>query len=259
MEIYIDQRQLRKHRRAFRIKLYFGFFLFALACFAGFYVVVYSPVFRIRNFEIIGAERFSKEGVLNILQPRILNNKLRNFLGQENLFAWGGGDADVSNTALLKANVNRDWLRQSVVITVKERVQFAIWCGKAGMCYWIDYSGVPFEEAPRTEGSLILIVYDSQEAAVLGREVVENRFIPNLVAVLEGVAELRLPVKEIVFDRKLQEVRVETYSGPDIIFSIRFAPALNLVSLQSLREKVGLKGIKYIDLRVENKLFYKNL
>ena len=68
-----------------------------------------------------------------------------------------------------------------------------------------------------------------------------------------------MSVKRIAFDKKLQELRLETYPGPDFLFSVRFDPILNLASLKSLQEKIELKGIKYFDLRVENRIYYKNL
>ena len=105
-----------------------------------------------------------------------------------------------------------------------------------------------------------MTIQDNGEATVvLGKKVVEGRFSENLIKVLLGILDLRPPIKTIIFDRRLQEVQVSAYEGPDFLFSIRFNPELNLASLKSLKEKNGLKGIQYVDLRVENKIFYKNL
>jgi hypothetical protein len=261
MQIYFDQQQLRKQRRFLRLKLYFGIFIFILICFAAFYIVLYSPIFQIRNFSIRGAEYFSDEAILNIVQPIVLNSKIRNFLGQNNLLSWREGKIDTSNTSLSEVYIDRDWFCQAVEINVKERERFAIWCGKtASVCHWIDRKGMLFMEAPQTEGFLILTIYDdSQDPAILGKKVVEDRFVKNLISILDNLEDLGLPIKNIAFDGTLQEIKVEFYKNPDLLFSIRFDPTLNMASFKSLRDKVGLNGIKYIDLRVENKLFYKNL
>lgn len=241
-----------------RIKIYFGsgFLILALIFLA--YLIIYSPIFQVRSFKIIGGNRLSDEAVIKILEPIVVQNKHKNFLGSKNLISWNISDPDVSNTALASAGISRDWLRQSVNINISERERFAIWCGKNSRCYWIDQNGAAFEEAPETEGSLILIINDNEtENLVIGSKVIEERFIKNLIAILKGIMDLKLPVKKAVLVKKLQELRIESYSGPDYFFGVRFDPALNLASLKSLLEKLELKNLNYFDLRVENRIYYK--
>ncbi|MBI3046631.1 MAG: hypothetical protein HYY86_03805 [Candidatus Harrisonbacteria bacterium] len=259
MQAYLDQNQTMKQRRNFRIKLYFSIFFILLLLIALLYILRYSPVFQARDFHILGSQQLSQEVILATLKPLVLNNRWEEFLGWQNLIVWNQNRLDLGGTALLEAKIDRDWLRQSVNISIKERERLAIWCGINNYCYWIDQSGIAFEEAPLTEGSLILTIHNNSESAVLGAKIAEDRFIKNLISVLEGISELRLPVKKIVFDKRLQEIQVAVYSGPDLFFSIRFDPSLNLSSLRSLREKGELQKAKYIDLRVENRIYYKNL
>ena len=259
MNSYLNQNQVRKSRTSARIKIYFGFGFSALILILLAYLVIYSPIFQVRSFKITGKNRLSDEAVLKILEPIAVKNKLGIFLGYKNLLSWNTHNPGVSNTALISAGISRDWLRQSININIAERERFAIWCDKNAHCYWIDQEGTAFEEAPKTEGSLILTVNDNEaENLIRGAKVVEERFAKNLTAILKGIAELRLPLKKADFSGKLQELAVESYSGPDYFFSVRFDPALNLESLKSLITKSGLKNVKYFDLRVENRIFYKN-
>jgi cell division septal protein FtsQ len=258
IQVYLDQQHTSLQRRNFRIKLYFGFALLLLFAALIMYILLYSPIFQIREFKIAGAERLPDDEVLRILQPIVLQTKFDNFLGAKNLLAWDEKEVDVSKTALASAIISRDWLRQSIHIIIQERERLAIWCDMHEFCYWIDRSGFLFEEAPKTEGSLILTVFDSETEMVKGTRVIEDRFSANLTKLITGITELKFPIKKLSFERKLQELRMETYAGPDIFFSIRFDPELNLTSLRTLQEKIGLKGIRYIDLRVENRMYYKN-
>jgi cell division septal protein FtsQ len=258
MQVYLDQQNTSTRRRNFRIKLYFGFLLLLLFAALIIYVLLYSPIFQIRGFKIAGAERLTDEEILRILQPIVLQTRFDNFLGAKNLLTWNEKEADVSKTALATAHISRDWLRQSVHIEVQERERLAIWCDMHDFCYWIDRAGLLFEEAPKTEGSLILTIYDSETEIVKGTQIVEKRFVQHLIKLIESIAKLKFPIKKITFERKLQELRTETYAGPDIFFSVRFDPELNITSLQTLQEKIGLRGIQYIDLRVENRMYYKN-
>ena len=260
IQAYLDQHQIYRKRRNFRIKIYFGALILILFLISILYILIYSPIFQIREFKIAGAQRLNNEEVLKILAPAILNTRAANFLGMKNLFVWSEKKPDVSKSALLEADVKREWLGQSVVIDIKERERLAIWCRINSSCYWIDKNGMAFEEAPETEGSLILTVRDnSPEIINQGEIVAEGRFIGNLSAILKGILESKIPAKKVVFDKRLQEVRVGSYSGPDYFFSIRFDPKLNLESLKSLEEKVDLNKVGYFDLRIENRIFYKNL
>jgi len=260
MNPFLDQQQSHKEKRSFRIKLYFGFLILNLIIVLAVYVLIYSPVFKIKEFKVAGISWHQTEDVLRTIEPQILNTKIKNFLGNKNLLVWDVNNPDLSRTAFAEAIIKRDWLRQSIVINIQERKQLAIWCDKNDNCYWMDKEGLLFENAPRTEGSLILTVSDiSDNAAIKNTKVVEERFASNLAVILDGLKKLRVSIKKITFNRELQEIHAETYSGPNLLFSIRLDPTFNLESLQSLQEKLNFKDINYIDLRVENRIFYKNL
>lgn len=242
-----------------RVKIYCGFFVSGLLFIAVFYAVVDSPIFQVKEFKIINNGQLTGEAVMANLQPFVLNNRLKIFLGVKNLLVWNKKIFNVSNATIAEVRIERHWFKRSVDISVKEKERFVIWCGAAGNCYWIDRKAVPFEAAPQTEGSLILTVQDaSQTETVLGKKVINDRFAANLVAVLDSVTKLKLPIKTATYDGKLQELRIEAYRGPSLLFSPRFDPFSNLAALRSLEEKVGLQGIEYIDLRTENRLYYKN-
>ena len=165
----------------------------------------------------------------------------------------------LTGTALAGATIEKDWLNRSINITVQERERLGIWCIDGENCYWLDGDGVVFEEAPATEGSLILKVYDSQTADLrLGFPVIEDRFINNLTGILKNLGKLDAAIRKISLDRKLQELKVETYEGADILFSIRFDPAPNIESFQKLFETLDLRKIDYVDLRIDNRIYYKN-
>lgn len=258
MNSYLNQHHNSKQQRKFRIKIYFGSALAFLAFIGLFWIIAYSPVFRIRAFNIEGKEHLQDSEIIKILEPLVFTNKIKNFLGINNLLSWNIAGPDISKTALISANISRNWLSQTVSIIVKERGRLAIWCDKNNSCSWIDDRGMAFENAPQTEGSLIATVYDAQKEQILnGMPVAEPRFMENIIKILLGVKDLNPAVKKITYDRHLEEIIVDAYSGPDLFFSVRFDPAMNISSLKSLEEKNSLNKAAYIDLRVENKIYYK--
>ncbi|MDP3729307.1 MAG: hypothetical protein Q8R26_00925 [bacterium] len=255
MHSYISQSS-KRHKLRQRIKIYGAIFLGIIIVVTMGYVLVYSPVFQIKNITVSGNKYIASDDIIALARPRVVTNRLEEWLGSNNLLVWGGNNINVAETVLATAVIDRQWIHQTIVIEVIERERFAIWCG-GGICYWIDQNGVVFEEAPETQGSLILKISEQDALVVLNKPIVEDRFIKNLLGVLNALATLRVPAQKITFDRRLQEIHVETYSGPNFFFSIRFDPALNVASLFSLREKSNLTNMGYIDLRVENRIFYK--
>lgn len=254
--ISVFNQQNYRQKRRFRIKLYAYSAIIILIIIFIFYLIAYSPIFRIREFKIAGNRQISEDEIMKILESSALTNKTYLLLGPKNLLPWNKKAIDFPKTSLKKVFIERDWFKQILNITVEERERLAIWCGNNNQCYWVDGSGLLFGEAPETEGSLLLTVY-ADKPLIEGTEISEERFVKNAVTVLRNIPLFNLPVKKIIFDSRLQELQVETYSGPNLFFSIRFNPELNISSFQKLEEKTNIHNLKYIDLRVENRLYYK--
>lgn len=258
MDQHINFRQNRKAEQRLRIKFYFIGGSIALLIIGLIYVLLYSPVFKVRKFIVTGREYHSDEEILGIVEPLVVNTKFKKILGRQNLMAWNISRPDISKTALAEAIISRDWIRQSVKIRVRERGRLAIWCDMNNDCDWIDENGMAIEKAPQTEGSLIITIHDdSAKQIIQGANILEDRFIANLVSIIKNVAAMKLPIKRATYSPKLQEIRIENYGGPDLFFSIRFDPTQNISSLHTLQEKMDTGKINYIDLRVENRLYYK--
>ena len=152
--MYLDRNQQNKQNRKSRIKIYFSILILLLMFLLVFYIFIYSPIFQIREFHITGSKKISNSDVIKILLPLVLESKTENFFGYKNLLSWDESKINFSKTAILEAQIKRDWLRQSIDIDIKERERLAIWCDSFNNCYWIDENGILFEESPNTEGSL---------------------------------------------------------------------------------------------------------
>lgn len=258
MDPYFNHRKNERSAQRMRIRFYLIGCGAMLAVIGMIYVILYSPVFRIRSFVISGKERYSDREIIGIVEPLVLNTQFKNFLGPDNIIAWNISNPDISKTGLSQAGIERDWLRQTVKIRVEERNRLAIWCDANNDCDWIDDGGMAFEPAPQTEGSLIVAVHDDAASRITqGSRVLEDRFMDNLLAIIRGISAMKLPFRRISYDERLQEIHVENFIGPEILFNIRFNPDQNISSMIALEGKTDISRIKYIDLRVENRLYYK--
>ena len=258
MEIYLDKKKILKRKRAFRIKLYFSFLLLALLLLGIFYLAAYSSLFRIKDILISNNKFLTNEEVLTSLKQKVLSTSFGGQVGFENLLAWPSGEVTISDPAVLNVNIEKEWLSRTIKIKVSERERFAIWCNsQANTCYWIDKRGFIFADAPVTEGSLVFTIFDSRESNLfLGSRVEEDRFIGNLISVLENFYKTGFEVKKIIFYNSLKELHIDTIEGPLFRFGIRFDSAKNIDLLKDLIKDLNFKKIEYIDLTVDGNNVY---
>lgn len=257
MEIYSDKKKIIKRRRAFRIKLYFLFLLLALLLLGVFYLTAYSSLFKIKDILISNNKFLTNDEILISLKQNVLGTSFGGQAGFENILAWPSGETKISNPAILNVNIEKEWWKRVIEIEVNERERFAIWCNsQANNCYWIDKEGFVFADAPMTEGSLVFTIFDLSDLNLfLGSRIEEDRFVGNLIAILENFHKTGFEAKKIVFDGALKEIRINTLEGPMFIFSTRFDSSKNLSLIQDL----DLNKVEYIDLTVDDKIFYKNI
>lgn len=255
MEIYSDRNKAQKRKRAFRIKYYFLFLLLALLLVGIFYLAAYSSVFKVKDIVIENNKFLTNDQILIGLRQRVLGTSFGGQAGFENLLAWPSGTIEISDPAILNVNIEKEWLSRTIKVDVNERQRFAIWCtSQESNCYWIDRQGFVFADAPVTEGSLVFTIFDlSDESLFPGSRVEEDRFVGNLISVLENFYKTGFEVKKITFDKELEELHIETIDGPVFWFGTRFDSAKNLHLIKSM----DLKKIGRVDLTVEDKMYIK--
>ena len=172
-------------------------------------------------------------------------------------------------------------MTRSVVINVTQRKPFAVWCfmsrgSNATMgdsditmtyaieetgesCSWFSDDGIMFEKGFDAEGGVLMAIHDySQNALPLDSPILPDRFISNLVSIVNVLRGSGLNIKEIMLnDISLEEIRVTTYDGPTILFSLRFPADADLLVIKNIMTKPGFQKIQYLDLRTEARAYYK--
>lgn len=206
----------------------------------------------------------------------------------------GAGDL-VFYPAIKSVSISKNYFNRTVFVKIEERQPIGIWCYRgtqintginadtassssgprqsaynpreSATCWWFDDEGVIFRRSPTTQGNLIAIVKDySQTGGGLNSKILPDRFMKNFLSVIRVMQKSSLNEKEILLkDLAVEEVEVLTGSGsdsggagsPKLYFSLRFPADSALAAIEHLQEKPGLKNLKYIDFRVENKVYYK--
>lgn len=255
-EIYFNERQQKRRRQILKLKIYGGITAFFILIIGVGYLIVYSPLFRIKNISILRTSDVQKlEKNLKVFFAN--QSKIDKFLGANNILIWKQekiGEFLKNEPQIAELTIEKDYFKRLIKIEAKEREKFGIWC--ANNCFWFDKNGVVFLESPSTEGSLINKIDDFSDRSLnLGDKILEEKFLSNLIKIFEILEKSGLKIKSLKLeDIALQEIITD--SSPKIYFSLRIESGFALAALQSLKN-IGFENMDYIDLRVENRAYYK--
>jgi len=328
---YLAQVRKEKKRRLLKLKIYGGLFIFFALIVGAIYLIVYSPLFKIKQINVECALTNAEEAQICKDKDKIITDlkdffvhqsKITRFLGPDNILIWNNKKNDQilkTYPKLLQVLITKDYLERVIKIEFKEREKFGIWClitrinadytqinadsqtqintdspakifernlgGQAQInadnisvnqrnnlresafsqresasCWWFDKNGILFEEAPLSEGNLINKVDDFSERALkIGEPALEERLFSNLIKIFEVLEKSDLKIKSLRLEKlELQEIVANPLNNsfPKIYFSLRIDPKFAIAALESLKN-LGLERIEYIDLRVENRAYYK--
>ncbi|MBI4193236.1 MAG: hypothetical protein HY536_01265 [Candidatus Colwellbacteria bacterium] len=139
-----------------------------------------------------------------------------------------------------------------------------IWCGgkREGngteRCVWIGRDGRVIEEALETRGSLIPIL--KPFASVGTRDVAPpgSQEMAAIASVIDLLKEFNLRFQEArvdLFEKAEGEIVIE--KGPRLHFSLLFDASFSRPIFIFLKQQKKLSSLEYIDLRVENRAYYR--
>ncbi|KKR88881.1 MAG: hypothetical protein UU85_C0001G0067 [Candidatus Wolfebacteria bacterium GW2011_GWA2_42_10] len=258
---YSDEKQRQRKRRFLKLKIYLVFSVFLFLAGGIGYLVVYSSAFRIKNINITPSEsEISGKLIEDIKIFFYEQSKIAFFLGADNILIWKNKtDFFPKNyPQILRLKIKKDYFHREINIEFEEREKFGIWCPQeefAMNCWWFDKNGIVFEKAPRVEGEIIYKIIDSSQGELsLGGRILDESLFKNLLKIFELLEKADFNSKTFRLDLALYEVQTEL--SPKIYFNIRIDPDFGLSALQSFKNQ-DLKKIEYIDLRVENRAYYR--
>ncbi len=231
------------------------------------YLIVYSSVFRITRIEADGTQINADEIINNLKVFFAEQSKIFKFLGSENILIWKREKISefLKNYPQIgELTIEKDYFKRLIKISVKEKEKFGIWCFRpfmninTGDCFWFDKSGALFAKAPSMEGNLINKIDDfSVRPLKIGDKILEEKNLSNLLKILEIIEKSDLKIKSLKLeDIALQEIIADSPAMPKIYFSLRIDPIFVPAALESIK-KIGLEKMEYIDLRIENRAYYK--
>ena len=256
----------QEKRRIRRKKTKIFFLLFLILAGGLFYLVVYSPVFKIKEIKISGAEQFNEIELISQLKDFVASQSgFSKFLGPDNILSWINdlGDFNKNYPVFEKIIIKKFLLRRTIEINVKEREKFGIWCPSPlehEGCWWFDRTGFIFSEAPFSEGLLVKKMNDySKRTLKVGDLVLPDNLFQNFLKIYAVLDKIGLKTNNLSLENiDWQEIILEPANNtPKIYFSLRFDPISLISAVDSLKQDPGFNKLLYIDLRTENRVYYK--
>lgn len=237
-------------------------------------VVIYAFVFS--NFLEITDVEIKKDGIIpvediNKIVEQEINGKYFNLVSKKNFAFFNAkqlSDKLKNDFRKIKViSIKRDFPNK-VSIEIQERTLILSLCSR-GDCYFIDERGYAYEKMNPDSNYInrnetIELIDES------GKEIVENQYVllPSYIEFIVAIAdELKENMNiEILKEyrtrsRISEELIVQTKKGWDIYFNAKVPIEKSIQTLKTLLNRHlllrDLNELEYIDLRSENKVFYR--
>lgn len=257
-------------RGLFRLRLFLFFVVFIFILSAISYTLFFSSFFKVTDIEVVGTKIISPESVKNSVLEETYK-KWAGFLPRNSSLIFPDDKilASLKNSfpRFLNVALVSDFPHK-ITVVVEERGVEGMWCGVAAQgaperfCAFFDKNGVIFELAPgATRGYLLFVVEDMatrETASVLGDKVLNEETLTFLRFLRDGFA-LHKNIATVFRLTRDEELEVVFKGGWRGIFSRTDNPVyqvevLNKVIQKEIKDNLPL--LDYIDLRVQNKVFY---
>lgn len=242
-----------------------------LVCFVGVlvYVLFFSLYLNVANVTISGTKELNSQEI-----QQVVNDSLQGkYLGliPKNNFLFVSQDK-IEN--LLSENYKKiRSLRVSkkfpdtVNIDIDERKALLVWCS-AEKCYLLDENGAAYGEAdfssPELTGNNLLQINDtSGREVIVGTNVIEPSYEQYVLSIKDAMSAVGFETTGQYYtpSRMAEEINVKTSQDSALYFSTQFPLESAMRTLSTVLKKEipeDKRGeIAYIDLRNENKAFYK--
>jgi len=241
----------RKRRKRIRgiVIIICSLFLILMAIF------LLSPIFKIKAVEISGNKEIESNKIKSVLNYRNIFSATKNKIKNDLLKKF---------PQILELEVKRNLIKREIKIIIKEREEFGIVCQENTQnCFYIDKKGVILKEAPQTSGSLVILIKDySNRDYKIGEKIFEEK-IMNFIGETKEFLFSEVNLKVLDFDILSfppDDLKIITNEGWYILFNLQKRAGDQLSALKAvLDEKIKdtRKDLEYVDLRIENRVYYK--
>ncbi len=264
--------QLKKQRRQIFLRKAVFYFVCLVALFFILSLVSKIKGFAIKDVAVSGASVISTDEIKSAVQKDISGNYLHLF-SKKNIFIYPKNkiERDLRDNFKRIKNLNVAMGEHSTLdIKLTEQNQEFLWCADAIKCYFLNKDGLIFSEAPFFSGDVYFKFFTTLSSADAAHPIGAKVFSPETMA---GISDLinSLPaigLKSISLSSDLPgsfAIALAGANSPKLLIKEKsdftkiynnLSSALNTEPLKT-KIKENYASLKYIDLRFENKVYYK--
>lgn len=220
------------------------------------YLVLFSPFVRITEIEVTGTKFLSVNDIKKDAQSYISGNILNNNL--ITIYSGGLSDAVGKKDGIKSVDVKRVWPHK-IVLAVVEKNPILTW-ETMGKKYMIDENGTVVEEYQDKYKDFPTVTDTKNVPVNVGKQILPSSFVTfvkdlgNSFSTYTAAKMTKLEVPEVT-----SEVKVSSDAGWYALFDTTRSAKGELVSLSRVINETKAKSrkLEYIDLRVDNRIFYK--
>lgn len=288
--VYKSKRTSLRKKSKLKQKFFGGLFFCLIISLV--YFFIFSPVCWIEDIKVRGVGENSS--IVQTMGLKILEEKIFNYIPQRSILLAPAHQiqARILETfpEIKSVSIQKKWPR-TLEIKIEERESIGIWCQKKSKrpansadrgqvkervdkedkeliqeeeikkCFYIDDQGVIYQEAPMMQGGLILTIVDSREKSVNLREKVLSIDLINFILEIKKQLSEKLDLLTIKFEiNSIHDLVATTSEDWRIYFDPSHSSQNQIRVLERVLEeeiKENRIALEYIDLRIENRAYYK--
>ncbi len=233
------------------------------------YVLFFSPFLEINSIEINGNDYIEKNLILDKINPEI-SGKYLDIVKKNNLLLAkiGRMEKDIKDEfkIIREIEIKREF-PEKLIVSIIERKPKMVFCS-ADSCFILDENGEAYDNYSSNEendkNNFITLREESSKKMSLGEIILEKKYMSYALEIKQELFE-RL---EIEIDNNFRvaslisgDIRVKTKEGWEIYFNENIGLEKEIemlkVVLENKIEKSQRTDLEYVDLRIDNKIYYK--
>jgi hypothetical protein len=264
------KREIRSRSTGERLALFGAVLLWILFLGTVVYAGIFSSYLKYTDWQVTGLSVVNEDKVRETVE-QVLAEKYLGFIPRDTFFMVQPGALarllQERYPLLREVTVERTF-PHNLTITVAERTTLVLWCS-FDVCAHVLENGdtVPVTDVYELEENrsrTIFLEDGSGQPIRLGEKTFEEGFTVQLVLLREQLRErfgIETESRLSFVSRFANEVRMRTTEGWEIYWSTSMSPDASLDAFVLLYDdeipKERLKDLLYIDLRTENRIFYR--
>lgn len=263
-------REERLRSREGRGSIFLVSFLWLLFTGTVVYLGIFSPYLTVATWQATGLSLISEEDFHKTVEEA-LSERYVGFIPRNTFFLVRPKSLERllhERYPLIREVDVRRTFPNVLKIVVRERDTLVLWCSE-GACAHILEDGstqlvTPLYQAEENQTRTLVLMDESEEPLRFGLDVFESDFISLILGLREQMrSRFDIAIEPAIglVSRFANELRIKTTDGWEIYFSTKASAEASLDALALLLDgeipKERWKDLLYIDLRTENRIFYR--